>query len=322
MATQQTTVIAIAGDEAILRLQQRGLWRQAWDRLLRNRPAVAGGVVLIVLILLAFGAALIPGIERYSPSQTAPREAFQGPSWSHFLGTDNLGRDTWARTWEGMRISLQIGIGTQLVVVVIGVLVGAAAALGGRLGDNVMMRIVDIAYAFPDLLAIIILRAVLSERNWPIIGSGDPQIPGLSGEVLQVILAISLVGWVTVARLVRGQMLALKEADYVTAARALGASSRRIVFTHMLPNAMGPIIVAVTFGIPLAIYAEAVLAIIGFGLQPPAASLGTLVYDGYTYYRASEWMILVPAAAIATLMLCFTFLGDGLRDALDPRGRR
>ena len=132
-------------------------------------------------------------------------------------------------------------------------------------------------YAFPDLLAIIIMRAVLSERGWPVIGGGDPQIPGLPGPILQVILAIGCVAWVTLARLVRGQMLALREAEYVIAARSLGASPRRIVFSHMLPNTLGPIIVAVTFGIPSAIFAEAVLSFIGFSLPPPTASLGTLV---------------------------------------------
>jgi oligopeptide transport system permease protein len=170
-------------------------------------------------------------------------------------------------------------------------------------------------------LAIILMRAVLSERDWPIIGTGDPQIPGMPGTLLQVTVAISLVGWVTIARLVRGQMLSLKETDYVLAARAMGASSRRVVFVHMMPNTLGPVIVAITFGIPLAIYAEAVLALIGFGVTPPTASLGTLVLDGYTYYRTNYWMILVPSLGIAILMLSFTFLGDGLRDALDPRIR-
>ncbi|MCC7362966.1 MAG: ABC transporter permease [Dehalococcoidia bacterium] len=314
--------IPLPGDDAILSVKQRGLWAQAWQRLVRNRLAVVGGALLAVIMLIALLATAVPLVERYDPGETAPRESLQGPSLDHFLGTDNLGRDTWARTWQGLRISLQIGVGTQIIVVTIGVLIGAAAALGGKWTDSLLMRLVDIAYAFPDLLAIIILKAVLSGRGWPIIGDGDPQIPGLSGEVLQVILAISLVGWVTVARLVRGQMLSLKESDYVLAARAIGASQRRIVFTHMLPNTMGPIIVAVTFGIPTAIYAEAVLAIIGFGLEPPTASLGTLVYDGYIYFRANEWLLTVPAASIAILMLCFTFLGDGLRDALDPRTRR
>jgi oligopeptide transport system permease protein len=136
-----------------------------------------------------------------------------------------------------------------------------------------------------------------------------------------VILAISLVSWVTTARLIRGQMLSLKESDYVLAARALGATSRRVVFVHMLPNALGPVIVTVTFGIPLAIFAEAVLGFIGFSLPPPTASLGTLVNDGFRYFRINMWEILVPATAIAMLMLTFTFIGDGLRDALDPRTR-
>ena len=184
------------------------------------------------------------------------------------------------------------------------------------------MRFADLMYAFPDLLAVILVKSVLSQRDWPIIGSGDPQIPGLEGTLIQVILAIALVGWITLARLIRGQMLALREADYVLAATALGASSRRVVFVHMLPNTLGPVIVALSFGIPAAIFAEARLGFIGFSLPPPVASLGTLVRDGFTTYRVNQRGLIVPCAAIATLMLCFTFLGDGLRDALDPRTRR
>ncbi|MFQ5382723.1 MAG: ABC transporter permease, partial [Dehalococcoidia bacterium] len=177
----------------------------------------------------------------------------------------------------------------------------------------------DLTYAFPDLLAIILLRAVLSERDWPIVGGGDPQIPGLPGPLIRVIIAISLVSWVLTARLVRGQMLALRETDYVLAARSMGASTWRVVFVHMLPNTLGPVIVVATIGIPTAIFAEAVLGFIGFSLPPPTASLGTLVNDGFRYFRLNVWEILAPAAAIATLMLTFTFIGDGLRDALDPR---
>ena len=161
----------------------------------------------------------------------------------------------------------------------------------------------------------------MSERDWPLIGTCDPQIPGFPATAAQVTLAIGLVGWVTVARLVRGQMLSLRETDYVAAARASGATEARVVTRHMLPNAVGPVVVAATFGIPLAIYAEAVLAIVGFGVAPPTASLGTLVIDGYTYMRTNPWMLASPVAAIATLTLCFTLVGDGLRDALDPRGR-
>jgi oligopeptide transport system permease protein len=183
--------------------------------------------------------------------------------------------------------------------------------LGGRFTDNVMMRLTDITYAFPDLLFIILMRSVLIGRDWPVID--NPK--------LQIILAIALVNWTIIARLVRGQMLSLAERDFVLAARALGASPWRVVLHHMLPNSLGPVIVAVTFGIPIAIFAEAALGFIGFGLPPPTASLGRLVADGYAYVQVNYWVAVFPAAAVAMLMLCFTFLGDGLRDALDPRMR-
>jgi oligopeptide transport system permease protein len=192
--------------------------------------------------------------------------------------------------------------------------VGGIAAFGGRTLDNVMMRFTDITYAFPDLLAIILLRSVFADRDLPL-------MPHDVSQRLLVIFAISFVAWVTVARLVRGQMLSLKERDYVIAARAIGAPQWRIVFQHMLPNTLSPIIVAVVFGIPLAIFAEAVLGFIGFGLPPPTASLGRLVSDGYDYREANLWLVVFPAVVIGILMLCFTFIGDGLRDALDPRTR-
>jgi oligopeptide transport system permease protein len=173
------------------------------------------------------------------------------------------------------------------------------------------MRFTDLAYAFPDLLFIILMRAALQGNDWPILG--DP--------VVQMIVAISFVAWVTVARLVRGQMLSLAQRDYVLAARAMGASNRRIVFTHMLPNTLGPVIVAVVFAIPLAIFAEAALGYIGLSVPPPTASLGRLVADGNKFIEVQAWLVVIPAATIALLMLCFTFLGDGLRDALDPRTR-
>ncbi|HXF51766.1 MAG TPA: ABC transporter permease, partial [Dehalococcoidia bacterium] len=217
----------------------------------------------------------------------------------------------WARVLQGALISLQIGLGVQVLVLIVGILVGGTAALTGRVGDNILMRMTDLAYAFPDLLFIILLRAVLTGRDWPILGN----------DRLQMIIAIGFVGWVTVARLVRGQMLSLAERDFVIAARALGASRARIVFQHMLPNTLGPVIVAITFGIPTAIFAEAVLGFIGFGLPPPTASLGRLIADGYTYIQTNIWIAVFPASTIAVLMLCFTFLGDGLRDALDPRLR-
>jgi oligopeptide transport system permease protein len=309
---QEAELIESAELGAAIVSRERGLWADAFYRLTRNRLAMAGLVVLIVLAGLAVAAANIHAVRRYDPYLDQLYDHVQeGPSWDHFFGTDNLGRDNWARVLAGVRISLEIGIGTQIVVLIIGLTVGATAALGGRFTDNVMMRLTDITYAFPDLLFIILMRSVLLGRTWPVI----------SNPKLQIILAIAFVNWTIIARLVRGQMLSLAERDYVLAAKALGASPWRVVVQHMLPNSLGPVIVAVTFGIPIAIFAEAALGFIGFGLPPPTASLGRLVSDGYAYVQVNYWVVVFPAAAVAILMLCFTFVGDGLRDALDPRTR-
>jgi len=292
--------------------RQRGLWSDAFRRLIRNRLAMIALIVLTTVAVLVYVGGTTDLVQRYHPYQDQDYNALQeGPSIDHFFGTDNLGRDNWSRVLAGIRISLQIGVGTQLVVLLIGLAIGSAAALGGKLTDNLLMRFTDITYAFPDLLFIILMRAVLVGRDWPLV----------SNDRIQIILAISLVSWTTLARLVRGQMLSLQERDYVTAARAMGAPQWRIVLVHMLPNTLGPVIVAVTFGIPLAIFAEAALGFIGFGLRPPTASLGRLVADGYNFIQINQWVVIFPAAAVALLMLCFTFLGDGLRDALDPRTR-
>ncbi len=289
----------------------RGLWADAARRLVRNRLAVLALVILAALVVLALLGNYVAEVQRYVPRTPGYDAIHEAPSLDHFFGTDQLGRDTWARVLQGLLISLQVGLGVQVVALTGGLLVGGIAALGGRALDNIMMRITDLAYAFPDLLFIILMREALRGNEWPVIE--EP--------VVQIIVAISFVGWVTIARLVRGQMLSLKEMDFVLAAEAIGATRTRIVFQHMLPNTLGPVIVAVVFGIPLAIFAEAVLAFIGIGVPVPTASLGLLVADGNTYIQQNVWMVVFPAGAIALLMLCFTFLGDGLRDALDPRGR-
>jgi len=309
---QEAELIERAELEGAFVGRERGLWGDAFYRLSRNRLAMAGLVLLFVVAGIAVAAAYSDTVQRYDPYSDQIYTALQeAPSGSHFFGTDNLGRDNWARVWAGVSISLQIGIGTQIVVLIIGLFVGVTAALGGRLTDNVMMRLTDVTYAFPDLLFIILMRSVLAGRDWAVI----------SNPKLQIILAIAFVNWTIIARLVRGQMLSLAERDYVLAAKALGASPWRVVVQHMLPNSLGPVIVAVTFGIPIAIFAEAALGFIGFGLPPPTASLGRLVSDGYAYVQVNYWVVVFPAAAVAVLMLCFTFVGDGLRDALDPRTR-
>ena len=291
--------------------QHRGLWTDAWRRLIRNRLAITAVVVLTLVTLIAFVGAYVGPLARYDSNDQNYDAVQQGPSMEHWFGTDQLGRDMFARVLEGIRISLQIGVGAAVVVLLMGVSVGAAAAMGGTWSDNLLMRFADVMISLPEILAIILLRSVLIGHSWPVV----------TNKKMIIILAIGLVAWITVARLVRGQMLSLAERDFVVAARALGASRWRIVFTHMLPNTLGPVIVAVTFAIPAAIFAEAALGFLGLGLPPPAASLGTLVSAGYSVIQRNVWNVVFPAAAVALLMLCFTFVGDGLRDALDPRTR-
>jgi oligopeptide transport system permease protein len=309
--TEAEAVSRLEAPEEVAPRRERGLWSDAFRRLMRNRLAVAGLIVLAAIAVLAFLGNHVDLVQRYDPRVQDYGAVHEGPSWDHFFGTDQLGRDNWARVLQGTWISLQVGLGVAAIILVIGLLVGGIAALGGRLLDNLMMRLTDLAYAFPDLLFIILLRAALTGRDWPILGEAVPQM----------IVAIAFVSWVTVARLVRGQMLSLKEQDYVMAARAIGSSQTRVVFQHMVPNSLGPVIVAVVFAIPLAIFAEAILGFIGIGVPPPTASLGRLVSEGYTFIQVNIWVVVFPAAAIAVLMLCFTFLGDGLRDALDPHLR-
>lgn len=304
-------VIALEQQGEVLHTRERGLWRDAFWRLSKNRLAMVGLVVLLSIAVLAFVGGQFDFIERYEPRSQDYEHIQEAPNSDHWLGTDNLGRDTWSRILEGMRTSLQVGFGVAIMILIIGLFVGGTAALGGTWLDNLMMRFTDLAYAFPDLLFIILIRSVLLGRDWPI----------LSDPVLQMIVAIGFVAWVTVARLVRGQMLSLKQQDFVIAARAIGAGNVRIVTQHMLPNTLGPVIVAVVFAIPLAIFSESVLSFIGIGVPAPHASLGVLVSAGYTYIQINIWLAIVPATAIGILMLCFTFLGDGLRDALDPRFR-
>jgi oligopeptide transport system permease protein len=312
MAARQTTFqrrpLFFDESDAMSRVQ-RGLWTDAWRRMLKNRLAMVALVVLAVVITVAFISPSVTLLERHEPAHITTDKQL-GPTSDHWFGTDQLGRDVWARTLEGVRISVKVGVGTQVVVLSLGLLFGLLAAAGGRLTDNLVMRFTDIMFSFPDILFFILLREILITRDIPFLTS-----------TRVVMLAIGLTTWTTVARLVRGQMLSLAERDFVVAARALGASRARVVVQHMLPNTRGPVIVAITFGIPTAIFAEATLSFLGLGIPAPAASLGTLVSEGYRVLQKNVWNVVFPASAIAALMLCFTFLGDGLRDALDPRTR-
>lgn len=289
------------------------LWRDAFARLRKNRLAMIGLIlVLFVLFIAIFGSFLAPypyqdqDLKAVLANKNQPAPPF---SAGHILGTDQIGRDLLSRLMDGARISMSVAIVVQIVVLLLGVPIGAMAGwFGGRV-DNILMRFTDVMYAFPDLLFIILLTVVF--RETPIGHAMD----GL----LLVFIAIGLTSWVTVARLVRGQLLSLKETEFVEAARAIGVSDRKIVTRHLLPNGIGPIIVAITLGIPAAILAEATLAYIGIGVQAPRASWGSLINDGQAVIRSSPWLTFFPAVAIAVALISFTFLGDGLRDALDPK---
>jgi len=279
----------------------RSLWGDAFIRLRRNRLAITGGVIIL---LIALTTIVYPLFSKYDFASQDLNAVLQGPTHTHLLGTDELGRDVLTRLIYGARTSLMVGIFTQIIVVCIGITLGAiSGAAGGRV-DNLIMRFVDVIYAFPDLLLIILLRSILG------------------GSIYMIFLAIGLVNWVGVARLVRGQTLALKQRDFVTAARVFGGFGSYITTRHLLPNSLGPVIVTVTFNIPRAIFTEAALSYIGIGVKPPTPSWGAMIRDGYNVIFAAPHLVLFPAIAIGILMLSFTFLGDGLRDALDPRLRR
>jgi oligopeptide transport system permease protein len=307
MAVQSTTI-----DRKIAERPPASLWRDALERLLKNRLAILGGIFVILFVLLAlFGPFITP--YGYAETNTDLIRQTRGPAnpgeGGHLLGTDILGRDLLSRIMDGARISMTVALVVQATVLLIGVPIGALAGwFGGRV-DNLLMRLTDITYAFPDLLFIILLTVVFKD-TW--FGSA---IDGL----LLVFVAIGIVSWVGVARLVRGQMLSLKETEYVEAARAIGVPDGKIVTRHLLPNAIGPIIVAVTLGIPGAILSESLLAFIGIGANVPRASWGTLITEGQIWMSSEPHLLVFPAIAIALALLSFTFLGDGLRDALDPK---
>jgi oligopeptide transport system permease protein len=310
MATNTT---AVEGRVVARPRASSGPWREAFGRLRRNRLAIVG---LILVLLLLFCGLFGPLLAPYPYQQQDLKAVFANgnrpvPPFSpgHLLGTDQLGRDMLSRLLDGARISVTVAFVVQIVIILIGVPVGAISGWVGNRTDNFLMRITDVIYAFPDLLFIILLSVVFRET---------PFGQALDGLFL-VFVAIGLVGWVTVARLTRGQMLSLKETEFVEAAKAIGVRDRRIVTRHLLPNGMGPIIVAITLGIPTAILAEATLAYIGIGVQPPRASWGSLIADGQKYVRGEPHLVLLPAIAIALALIGFTFLGDGLRDALDPK---
>lgn len=267
-------------------------------RVLRKKGLLLGAVVFIIVISMA--AIFAPLLAPYPPDLQDTAKILSPPGMGHIMGTDRLGRDLFSRLLYGARMSLAIGIFTAFSALIIGTLYGAISGyIAGRL-DNIMMRTVDVIYSLPDLLLIILITIIIGR--------------GVTG----VFLALSIISWMTVARLIRGEVLRIKEMPYIEACRAIGAGSTRIIFYHILPNTIGPLIVTLTFRIPAAILAESTLSFIGLGISPPFASWGTLANDGWATIKFYPHLIIFPGIVIFLTILAFNFIGDGIRDALDP----
>jgi oligopeptide transport system permease protein len=282
---------------------RNGVWRLAWQRLARDRAAcVAAGVVLFVAALAVAG----PWFSPYTYDQLDWSAIAVPPSLEsgHWLGTDRLGRDLLVRTLHGVRVSLAIGLLAMLVSLVIGVTWGAIAGYAGGRADELMMRFVDVMYALPYIFVVIILTTIFDRGN-----------------LYVLFFAIGAVGWLTMARIVRGQALALKRLEFIEAAVATGVAPAGILWRHIVPNLAGPVVAYATLGIPQMILYESFLSFLGLGVQEPLASLGNLINQGARELESAAWMLLAPAGFLVTLLVCFSLVGDGLRDALDPRGR-
>lgn len=276
-------------------------WKDAWRRFKKNKLAIAGIVIILLLAFMALAGAKISG---HNYSDTVLMNANKAPSAEHWFGTDNLGRDLFARTWDGARISLFIGLTAAFIDLIIGVIWGSVSGyLGGRV-DEYLMRIADILSAVPYLLVVILLMVIMPQG------------------LLTLIIAMTITGWINMARIVRGEVMRLKTEEYVLAARSLGASSFRIMAKHLIPNTLGPILVTLTLTVPTAIFTEAFLSFLGLGVPAPLASWGTMTSDALPALRYYPFQLFFPAFFISLTMLAFNVVGDGLRDALDPKDRR
>ncbi|NUU62400.1 ABC transporter permease [Paenibacillus agri] len=273
-------------------------WRDSMYRLRQNKMAMTALVAMIIIIIAAIVGPLISKYNYYSNDLLNTN---QPPSSEHWFGTDDLGRDMWVRTWMGARISLIVGLAAAMIDLFIGVIYGGIMGYFGGRVDEIMNKFSEILYSIPYLLVTILLLVVLE----PSLGT--------------IILALTITGWINMSWIVRGEIMQLKNREFVLASRSMGASSGRLLFRHLLPNAVGPIIVTITLSVPSAIFAEAFLSFLGLGVQAPVSSLGSMVNDARTGWMTYPWRMIFPAAAISVTMLAFNILGDGLRDALDPK---
>jgi oligopeptide transport system permease protein len=277
------------------------LWLDSWHRLRRNKLAISGGVVLILLALLCLAG---PYFSPYGESQTNLELKGSPPSAQHWLGTDKLGRDLFTRILYGGRISLLVGLAATAVSLVIGVLYGAVSGYVGGKTDAAMMRFVDILYSLPFTIIVILLMVFFGRK------------------LVLLFVAIGAVEWLTMARIVRGQVYSLKRMEFVEAAIALGLRRRRIIFRHMIPNVIGPVMVYATLTVPAVMLLEAFLSFLGLGVQPPHSSWGLLIKEGAEVMEDYPWMLFYPGLALSLTLFSLNFLGDGLRDALDVRASK
>jgi peptide/nickel transport system permease protein len=290
----------------------RTLWGDAWRRFRRHHLAMAAAIILVLMVVICVAG---PTLYTESPRRINFAQALLSPSASHWMGTDDLGRDMLARIMLGGRISLAVGIAAMLVAMSLGTLIGATAGYWGGQIDNILMRITDLFLALPVVPLLLLLIFLFRDRLRQIMG---PEM----GIFWLIIFVIGILNWMTVARLVRGSFLSLKEREFVEAATSIGVSRLSIMFRHILPNTMGPIIVAATLSVGSAIITESVLSFLGLGFPPDTPTWGRLLYDGQNYLEIAPWMVLFPGFFIFLTVLSINFIGDGLRDALDPRQRQ
>jgi oligopeptide transport system permease protein len=327
MATAATVEDRRVSELNVISRKQRSLWGDAFYRLIRNRAALVGLFVIAFAALVAIFADFdLLGIHirlaPYDPAELHGKDGLLEPIWTqafggkftnpaYVFGTDTLGRDNLSRLIFSSRVSLIIGFVPVSIVLVIGLTVGMLAGYVGGVVDDFLMRVTDVVYAFPDLLFVIIIVATLRGT-----ALGDAY-DGL----LVIFVGIAVVNWVGVARLVRGQVLSVKHREFVEAARAIGAGPGRIMRKHVFPNILAPVIVTVAFAIPGAMLTESVLSFLGIGIRPPTPTWGVMINEGFIVFSTTPWPVLLPSFCISIVLLAFTFVGDGLRDALDPRSK-
>ncbi len=316
-------------------------WKDAWRRLKKNKVAMAALVVIILLMLFAFIGPLfssydystqVRGEENWPPFWQAPTQklldkaesnGIEFSKWTHPIGTDNLGRDNLIRLMYGTRISMVIGLVASAIVLIIGAFVGSLAGYAGGWVDVVIMRVTEVIYSIPDVLIVLLLSTAMKQTMTEYINSHTSAwadfLNMLGGNLIGIFITFALIYWVGMCRIIRGQVLMLKQQEYVTAARALGASGNRIIRKHLLPNCIGQIIVTTCLQIPSAIFLESFLSFLGMGVSAPLTSLGSMASEGLSGIYSYTYRLIVPAVLLSLMILSFNLFGDGLRDALDPR---